>query len=197
MIGGEKVESVGQDVLGAVGEAVGGFAGDDAGVEQVGHVAIEGDLAEADDDADAGECLDLGGEVGGTVADLLRGGFVSGRRATDNGGDPGMAELEAVVAGGGGGLVGESHLMENGIHEIAGAITGEDAARAVGAVGSRGQAKDEDAGAGVAKAGDRPGPVGLILVGATFGFADAPAVVAEPGAAFTGDDGGVNLLQKL
>ena len=57
----EEMEAVWEDVLGGVAEAVGGAAGDDAGVEEMGEVAVEGDLAEADDDADAGE----GGELGG------------------------------------------------------------------------------------------------------------------------------------
>ena len=95
------------------------------------------------------------------------------------------------------GLVGEAQIVEDGVHEVARAVAGEDAAGAVGSVGSGSEAKDEDAGAGVAKAGDGTGPVGLVLVGATFGFADAAAVVAKAGATFTGDDGGVNLLQKL
>ncbi len=46
-----------------MGETVVGFAGDDAGFEQEGEVAVEGDLAEADDDTNAGEGLNLGGEV--------------------------------------------------------------------------------------------------------------------------------------
>ena len=72
-----------------------------------------------------------------------------------------------------------------------------EAAGAVGSVGSGGEAEDEDAGSGVAEAGDGAGPVGLVDVGATFGFADAAAVGAETGAAFTRDDGLTNLLEEL
>ncbi len=86
--------------------------------------------------------------------------------------------------------------MEDGIHEVAGAVAGEGAAGAVGSVGSGGEAKDEDAGAGVAEAGNGAGPVGLVLVGAAFGFADAAAVVAEAGTTLTGNDGFVNLLEE-
>ena len=50
---------------------------------------------------------------------------------------------------------------------------------------------------GIAEAGDGAGPVGLVLVGAAAGFADAAAVVAQPGAALAGDDGVVNLLKDL
>ncbi len=87
--------------------------------------------------------------------------------------------------------------MQDGIHEVAGAIAGEGTAGAVGSVGARGEAEDEDAGSGIAKAGDGEGPVGLIDVGATFGLAYAAAVVAETGAAFTGDDGLMNLPEEL
>jgi hypothetical protein len=58
------------------------------------------------------------------------------------------------------------------------------------------EAEDEDSGAGVAKAGYRAGPIGLILIGAALGFADAAAVVTETGAALTGDDGLMNLLEE-
>ena len=169
----------------------------DAGVEQVGEIAVEGDLSEADDDADARQGLDFGGKVGGAVANLLGERLVAGRGAADDRGDPGVAEFEAVVAGDGAGFAGEAELVQDGIHEVAGAVAGEGAAGAVGSVGAGGEAEDEDAGAGIAEAGDGAGPVGLVLVGAAFGFADAAAVVAKPGAAFAGDDGFVNLLEEL
>ena len=95
------MQAVGKDVFGAVGEAVVGFARDDAGVQEMGEIAVEGDLTQADDDADARQGLNLVGQVSGAVANLLRGGLVAGRGAADDGGDPGVAELEAVVAGDG------------------------------------------------------------------------------------------------
>ena len=104
-----------------------------------------------------------------------------------------MAELEAVVAGGGVRLVGEAELVEDGVHEVAGAVAGEGAAGAIGAVRSGGKADDEDAGAGVAEARDGPGPVGLVLVGATPGDADSGAVFAESGAELAGADPGMDL----
>ncbi len=108
MIGGEEMQAVGKKVLGSVGEAVLGFASDDAGLKQKGQIAVEGDLSEADDDADAWQRLDLGGEVRRAVTNLLRVGFVAGRCAADDGGDPGMAELETIVAGDGAGFAGQA-----------------------------------------------------------------------------------------
>ena len=71
-------------MLGSVGEEVRGTAFDDAGGDQVGQVAVPGDLAETDDGAKSGEERDLGGEMGGAVADLVREGLVSGWCTADD-----------------------------------------------------------------------------------------------------------------
>lgn len=189
----EELEAVREVVFDAVAEVVERTAGDDALVEEVSEVAVEGDLAESDDDADAGKEVDLAGEMGGAVADFEGRGFVAGRGAADDGGDPGVAELEAVCAGGGVRLIGEADFVEDGVHEVAGAVAGEGAASAVGAVRSRGEADDEDAGAGVAEAGDGTCPVDLVLVGAASGDADSGTVLAEAGASLAGADLGVDL----
>jgi hypothetical protein len=179
-----------------VTEGVSRFFFDDPGLEKMGEVTIEGDLSQTDDDADAREGFDLTGEVGGAVSNLLRGGFVSGRSTTDDRGDPGVAEFKAVVAGDASGLIGEAHLVEDGIHEVAGAIAGEGAASAVGSVGTGGEAEDENAGTGVPEAGNGAGPVGLILVGTALDLSDSAAIVAEAGAAFAVNDGFANLEKE-
>jgi hypothetical protein len=85
--------------------------------------------------------------------------------------------------------------MEDWGHEVARAVAGEGTASAIGSVGAGGETQDEDAGAWIAEAGNGTAPVGLVLVGATFGLGDAAAVGSEPGATFAGDDGLVNLLE--
>jgi hypothetical protein len=87
------MQAVGQDVFGSVGEAVIGPAGDDASMEQVGEVAVPGDLSKADDDTDTRECGDFGSEVFRTVSDLLGERLVSGWSAAYDRGDPGVAEF--------------------------------------------------------------------------------------------------------
>ena len=191
------MEAVGKIVVGAVGEAVVGFARDDAGVEKVGEIAVEGDLTKADDDTDARQGVNLVGEVGGAVANLLGVGLVAGRGAANDRCDPGVAKFQAIFAGDGAGFGGEAELVQDGVHEVAGAVAGEGTAGAVGSVGSGSEAEDEDAGARVAEAGHGAGPVGLVLVGTAFGLADAAAVCAKTGAAFAGDDGLVDLLEEL
>ena len=119
VIGGEEMEAVGKTVLGSVGETVLRFAGDDAGFEEEGEVAVKGDFAEADDDADTGQRLDLCGEMRGAVANLLGEGLVAGRSAADDRGYPCVSELETVVATDGAGFAGEAELVEDGVHEVA------------------------------------------------------------------------------
>ena len=115
VVAAEEGEAVGEEVLGTVGEGEGGTAFDDSLAEEMGEEAVPGDLAEADDDADFGEGGDLSGEVGGAVADLLRGGLVAGRGAADDGADPELAELEAVVAADGHGFGGEAEDEDAGV----------------------------------------------------------------------------------
>ncbi len=177
-----------QLVFGAVGEDVRAAAVDDPGLYQVGQVAVPGDPAKADDGADLGQGCDLSSEVRRTIADLLRGGLVCGRGAADDGRDPGVAEAKSVVAGEGAGLGGEAERVEDGKHEVAGAVSGEGAAGAVGAVGSGRKAENEDAGAGVAEAGNGPRPVGLVQVSAAAGLADGLTVEAETRATLALDD---------
>ena len=107
-----------------------------------------------------------------------------------------MAELETIVAGDGAGLTGEAKLVEDGIHEVAGAIASKGTTGAIRSVSTRSQAEDENAGAGVAEARNGARPVGLVLVGTAFRFADAAAVVAQAGTTFTANDGIANLLEE-
>jgi hypothetical protein len=197
VVRGEKMKAIGETIVGAVGEAVFRFACDDACVQQEGEIAVEGDLSEADDDLDTRQRLDFSGKMGAAVANLLGEGLIAGRGAANDGGDPGVAELQAIFAGDGAGFGGEAEFVEDGIHEVAGAVAGEGTAGAVGSVGAGGEAEDENAGSGVAESGHGAGPVSLVDVGATFGFAYAAAVVAETGTALTSDDGLMNLLEEL
>jgi hypothetical protein len=191
------METVGKLVLGSVSETVFGFAVDHAGLEQIGEVTVKGDLPQADDDTDALQGLDLGGEMRGAVAEFLRRGFVARRSAANDRGDPGVAQFETVIAGDRAPLAGEAEVVEDGIHEVAGAVSGEGTAGAVGSVSAGSEAEDEDTRAGVAEAGNGPSPVGLVLIGATFGLRDTSAVDTETGAALAVDDGLLNLLKVV
>ena len=178
VVAAEQGEAVGEQVFGTVGEFEGGTTLDDSLPEEMGEVAVPGDLAEADDDSNFGERGDFVGEVGGAVAHLLWGRLVAGRGAADYRADPELAELEAVVAADGDGFGGEPELVEDGVHEVSGAVAGEGAAGAVGSVGTGGEAEDEDAGVAVAESWNGPCPVFLVTIGFTAGLADRVTVVA-------------------
>ena len=65
-----------------------------------------------------------------------------------------MAQAEAVVAGDSARLAGQAKRVQDRIHEIPGAVAGKGAASAIGSMGTRGKAEDQDARARIAKAGD-------------------------------------------
>lgn len=106
-----------------------------------------------------------------------------------------MAEFEAIIAGDGFGLVGESKFVEHGVHEITGTVAGEGASGAVSTMGARRESKDEDACAWISEARNRPGPVTLVLIGSATGLCQATTVVSEARTTFAGDDVVANLLK--
>jgi hypothetical protein len=124
-------------------------------LQEKSHIAVEGYLSKAHDDAHAWEGLDLLGEVGAAVANLLRERLVAGRGATDNRGDPRVTELEAIVACDSAGLAGKSEFVEDRIHEVAGTVTSEGAPSAVGSVSAWSETEDQDPGSRIAEAGYR------------------------------------------
>ena len=166
-----------------------GLATDNACVQKVREISIEGDLTQADDNADLSKGLNLLGEVLCAVANLLRQWLVAGRGAANDGGDPGMAKFESVVTRDGLGFVGKTEIMENRIHEVPRAVTGKGASGAVGPMGTGSESKDQDAGTGISKARNRTGPIRLVLIGAATGFSQTATVVAQPGTAFTRNNG--------
>ena len=189
------MQPIWKKVLRAVREAVGRLSGDDTGVQKIGEIAVEGDLSQADDDTNARQGLDLTCQVVSAVANLLRCRFITWGSAMDDRRDPRMAKLETVITGGRFGLAGKAQFMQDGVHKVAGTVSGEGTAGTIGTVGSRGKAEDENAGTGVSESGDGAGPVGLILIGAATSFSDSAAIVAKPRTKLAIDDGFANLLQ--
>ena len=81
-----------------MGEPVRRLAFDDTRRNQISKVAIKGNLSQADDNSQPRQLAKLSCQVHGTVANLLRRGFISGGSAANNRGDPGVAETKAIVA---------------------------------------------------------------------------------------------------
>lgn len=150
---------------------------------------VEGEFTEGDDDAEVElEELEFAGEEGAALLDFVQGGFVVGRGAVDGGGDVAVDELEAVVSRHGGGLVGEACAVEGAVEPVAATVSGEDAASSVAAVGSGGEADDEESGVGGAEAGDGFAPVGFGGESFDFVLGDLFAPLDEAGAGAAGDD---------
>jgi hypothetical protein len=147
-------------------------------MQQIGKVAVKGYFPQANDDANSRESLNLAGKVGGTVSNLLGLRLITGWSTPDDGGDPGVAQFQAVVAMNGAWFGGEAKLVQDGVHEVAGAVAGEGSAGSIGAMGTRCEAENEDASAGISKAWNGATPVSLVLVGSTSGVGDATTVIA-------------------
>ena len=107
-----------------------------------------------------------------------------------------MAELQTIVDRDGTSFVGKAELMQDRIHEVAGAIAGEDAAGSIGAMGSRSKPKDENAGAWVTESRHRPGPVGLVQEGTAANLPDPFTVGSQPRATLAGDDVVTNEVKR-
>src|SRR5215467_14014776 len=151
-------EAVAEAGLAAVAERGAGAGADAVGGCEKSQVGVVADLAQRDDDADAGEGGQLGGQVAAAAGDLVGRRLVVGRGAAGGGDDVGVAQGEAVVGALRGRDVGEALGVEGGEEEVARAVAGEDAAGAVGAVRGGGQADQQQARVGVAEAGDGLAP---------------------------------------
>ena len=143
MVAAEQVQAVRQPVLGAMREEVCRPALDCSGLQQLRKIPVPSNFAETDDDPDVRQGVEFGEQMLGAGADLRRSWLVAGRCTANDGGDPGVAEFEAVGGGDGAGFVREAEVIEDRIHEVAGAVSGKDAPCAVGSVGSGCKSKDE------------------------------------------------------
>jgi|SRR5665213_1446215 len=92
------MHSIRKKVFRAVSEPIRRFTGNDAHLQKIGEVAVEGYFAEAYDDANARQSLNLIGKMRGAVANLLREGLIPRRRTADDRSYPGVAQFKTVVA---------------------------------------------------------------------------------------------------
>src|SRR5215813_4655640 len=109
-------------------------------------IGIKADPAEGHHDADVLQTFHLTIEEGRAVGKLGGSGFVIGRGAAGRSRDIGILEFEPIATMGAIGLVRESGTVKNGIHKITRSVAGKRASSAIGSVGSRCEAEDQDAG---------------------------------------------------
>jgi len=188
MIDAEEAGGGGGELgFGPVGERESGARGNDAALLQDFEVGVPGDFSEGEDGARL-EDFQFAEEIRAAICEFGRKRFVGGRSAADGGGDVGVFQLEAVVAADGSGLIGEARFVESCIEKIAGAISGEDSAGAIAAVGGGGESENEELRVRIAETGDGLAPVGPIEEGAAFFLRNFFAVNDEARAFAAGHD---------
>src|SRR6185503_9128364 len=106
-------------------------------------------------------------------------------------------EAQPVPAGDRDRAVREPRAMQRGEEEVARAVAGEDAARAVAAVRGRSEAHDQQAGLRVAPARDRPAPVLLVPEATDLDARHGAAPGPQAAAALAGDDVGGHGAQRV
>ena len=87
--------------------------------------------------------------------------------------------------------------MKDWEEEVAGAVAGEGAAGAIGAMSAGGEAEDEDLGVGIAKGRDGLAPVFPIGIGAAAEAGYFGAVIAKAGTQVAGDDAAVEEVKGI
>ena len=106
----------------------------------------------------------------------------------NNGSDVEVGECLAIVFMESGWLGCESGLVQDAIEKMSGAIAGKRPAGAVGSVSAGSKAENKQPGVGIAEAGDGPGPVVPIKIGAAFDLSNLLAVFHKSSAARAGSD---------
>ncbi len=94
--------------------------------------------------------------------------MVARRGAAHAGRDIAVTQLQAVFCMGGGWLVGEAGAIKCGKKPVAGSVAGKNSPGAIAAMSGRGQAANQDSGAGIAKSGNRTPPIDFISIGGSL-----------------------------
>jgi hypothetical protein len=93
----------------------------------------------------------------------------------------------------------EAGLMQGAHQKVAGpagAISREDASRAIGTMGCRGEPKNQHSGLWITETWHRPRPIDVVAKGAPFFAPDALAIGSESRAALAGNDRGPGGSQR-
>ncbi len=188
MIAAEQVQGIRQGVLCAMAERIRRSAANRAFREQVREIAVPGNLSQAYHNADSLQQLNLIREVRRAIANLLRQWLVARGRAPHHRGDPGVAQFESVLTGNCSRLVRQCEAMQNWIHKVAGAITGEGPSRAIRSMRTGCQAQNQNSRTRIPEPRHRQRPVFFFGVCLASRSSDCFAVSPQPRATHTLDD---------
>src|SRR5260221_4027038 len=182
---------MGQGVFGAVAEIIFPLAGDQLSSHQVVEIGLESDSPQSNDDAQIFQSFKFAFQKGSAVGQFGGQRLVAGRRTAGGGGYIKIVKNKPVVRIGRRRLTSEPGFVQDRIHEVAGGVSGERAARAIGTVGAGSQSQSEDASTGIAEAGNGLAPVIAVAVSATLLAGNLLAIRDQTRTARAGDDLGI------
>jgi hypothetical protein len=196
MIAGKEARQVaGQTKFGAVGEAKRGPRRDMFAAGQQTQVGVKRDRSEREDGSRAKQ-VQFFFEIAGAIGEFGGQGFVVGRRATKRGGDVSVVQRETVIDAQRSGLVREAGAVKFAVKKFAAAIAGEHSSSAIGPVGARRQAYNDQLRARISKTGDGTAPVSPIAIGPALNTGDLAKITNQARTLAALDDGIVERGQE-
>ena len=165
-----------------------------AAIEQL-QPRIEADLAEGDDDTHPREMAEFHFQVIQAACDLFRQWFVIGRCTSDRGQDVCVREMQTIIGSLRRRDIRKPGPMQRRHQEIAGAVSGEDSACAIGSVRSRCKPDQQQSRVRIAETGHGQSPVRVETVCALLLRCNTPAVLSQPRTAFARHDCAMNLSE--
>ena len=181
--------------MSSMGESISRLTRDDARLQQISQVTVKGDLAEAYDDTNSFESIDLSSEMLRTHANLRRSGLVTGRSAPYHGGNPCIAELQTIITRACLGLIRQADFVQNRVHKISRTIACKRTPGSIRSMRARSQPENQDAGPRIAEARNGPTPIRLIQICTALCLRNALAILSQSRASFAIHNCVVSLLQ--
>lgn len=179
MVGGENARKLArQAVDGTVHEGIGGEAPDEALILKDLQISSESEASQREDSFWL-ESSQLGFEVRTAIFDFGTERLIGGRSAAHSDSNVRVAEIQAVVAADGSGLVGETGPVERVKQEIPGTVARESPACAIAAVRGGSKANDEKLGFCIAETREGLAPVVAVQKGTAFGTSDGFAIADQ------------------
>src|SRR4029077_10501144 len=164
------------------------LAGDQVLSPEIVEISLESNSSQRNNDAQIFQSFEFAFQKRGAVGKFLRQRLIVRRSAACRGSDVEAGQHLAVAASGCSGLTGESGFVQYWIHEVAGSVSGERTAGAIGAMGAGSESEDEDAGMGITKAGNGLSPVLAVAVRPALLAANLLAILDQTATSRAGDD---------
>ena len=167
--------------FGSMRERVGAPGSDSTLLFEEIEIGVPGNAAESENGVGT-EDSDLAFKIGAAIEDFRGEWLVFRGRTADSSGDVDIGEVKTIVAADGCRLIGESSPVESFVQEVAGTVTGEDAAGAVASMRRWRETENEKMRTRIAESGHAAAPVVPVAERTALFAGDSLAVGYEPGA---------------